>query len=187
MHVEHFMTKDPIACESDDSVEDVARMMRDNGVGFVVVLKKGLVAGIVTDRQLTTRVLAEGLAAGAVRVEKVMTRDPATVTLDDTLFTVVDTLRSAGVVRRVPVVNDQDQLVGVVSISDIAVITQDLVEALLLEDTRHSLKEAKVATGGKAMLKEMRHPKPQSHARHGRDAPRPVTRRNPGAMRAAAR
>lgn len=181
MRVEHFMTLNPIACEADDSVEDVARMMRDNGVGFVVVLRNRKVVGVVTDRQLTTKVLAEGWQPGTVRVDKVMTRQPATVALDDTLFTVIDTLRSAGVVRRVPVVSADKELVGVVSISDIAVIAQDLIDAVLLEDVRHALREVRAPTGGKAMQQELRHPRKANGTR--RPPVRKVTRRNPGASR----
>lgn len=157
MHVEHFMTKDPVACNVNDPVEVVARLMRDKGIGYVVCLRNGRVAGCVTDRQLAVSVLAEGLPSDTP-VEDVMTADPATVNLDDTLFSVVDTLRSAGVVRRVPVVNDAEQLVGVVSISDVAVIAKDLIEAVLLEETHNAMEEAKVLTGAKRIVKDIRRP-----------------------------
>lgn len=157
MHVEHFMTKDPVACNVNDPVEVVARLMRDKGIGSVVCLRNGRVAGIVTDRQLALGVLAEGLPADTP-VEDVMTANPATVDLHDNIFSVVDTFRSAGVVRRVPVLNDAQELVGVVSISDVAVVAKDLLDAVMLEETHHAMNEAKVLTGGKRMVKEIRRP-----------------------------
>lgn len=157
MHVEHFMTKDPVACNVNDPVEVVARLMRDKAIGCVVCLRDGRVAGIVTDRQLAIGVLAEGLAPDTP-VEDVMTANPATVNLNDNVFSVVDTMRSAGVVRRVPVLNDAQQLVGLVSISDIAVIAQDLIDAVLLENTHNATKEVHVLTGAKRIVKDMRRP-----------------------------
>jgi CBS domain-containing protein len=157
MHVEHFMTKDPVACDVDASVGEVAGLMRDKGVGSVVVLQGGKVAGIVTDRQLVCNVLADGGDAdGSIR--DVMTPDPATLTLDDNLFSAIDTMRSAGVVRRVPVVNAEKELLGVVSIADIAVIAKDLVDAVLLEETHHALRETRMLTGAKRLVDVMRRP-----------------------------
>lgn len=173
MHVEHFMTKDPVACSVNDPVEVVARLMRDKGIGYVVCLRDGRIAGCVTDRQLAIGVLAEGLPSDTP-VEDVMTTDPATVTLDDNVFSVVDTLRSAGVVRRVPVVDENGRLVGVVSISDVAVMAKDLIDAVLLEETHNSMDEAKVLTGAKRVVKEIRRPTKTDRLPPGQPT-RPVT------------
>ena len=157
MHVEHFMTKDPVACDADEPVEGVARLMRDKGVGSVVVLRNGRVAGIVTDRQLAVGVLGDGLGADTP-VSDVMTVDPACCTVEDNVFSVLDTMRSAGVVRRIPVVNANRELLGIVSISDIAPIAKDLIDAILLEDLHHSTKETHLLTGAKRVVKEIRRP-----------------------------
>jgi CBS domain-containing protein len=157
MHVEHFMTRDPVACSVNDPVDVVARLMRDKGIGYVVCLREGRVAGCVTDRQLALHVLAEGLPPDAA-VEEVMTASPATVGLEDNLFSVLDTMRSAGVVRRVPVVDAEGLLVGVVSISDVAVIAKDLIDGVLMEETHNAMKAAHVPTGGKRIIKDIRRP-----------------------------
>ena len=167
------MTKDPVACNVNEPVEAVARLMRDKGVGCVVCLRDGRVAGIVTDRQLTLNVLAEGLAPDTP-VEDVMTPNPATVTLEDNVFSVVDTMRSAGVVRRLPVVDDEHRLLGLVSISDVAIIAQDLVDAVLLEETHNATKEARILTGGKRIGKDIRRPTKTDRLPHGPPT-RPVT------------
>ena len=151
------MTKDPVACDANEPVENVARLMRDKGVGCVIVLRNKKVVGIVTDRMLATSVIADGLGADTA-VEEVMHQDPACVNLDDNVFAIIDTMRSAGVVRRVPVVNELEQLVGIVSISDIAVIAKDLTDAMFLETTHNAMQEAKVLTGAKRIVKDIRRP-----------------------------
>lgn len=180
MHVEHFMTKNPVACDVNEPVEGVARLMRDKGVGSVIVLRSGKVAGIVTDRQLAIGVLGEGLDADAP-VEEVMTKDPACLTLEDSVFSALDTMRSAGVVRRVPVVNANRELVGVVSISDIAVIAKDLLDGILLEETHHAMNEVKILTGAKRIVKDIRRPTKTDRLPEDQEI-RPVTTPTPGGV-----
>ena len=151
------MTKNPVACDANEPVEGVARLMRDKGVGCVVVLRNGRVAGIVTDRQLALGVLGEGLGADTP-VEEVMTADPACLTEQDNVFSAIDTMRSAGVVRRLPVVNANKELLGIVSISDVAPIAKDLIDAILLEELHHSTSETQILTGAKRVVKEIRRP-----------------------------
>ncbi len=170
MHVEHVMTKNPVACDVNEPVRGVARLMRDKGVGCVVVLRAGKVAGLVTDRMLAILALADGLGPDAP-VEEVMHPDPACLTLEDTVFSALDTMRSAGVVRRVPVVNASRELLGIVSISDIAVVAKDLVDGVLLEETHNAIKAAHVPTGAKRLVKEIRRP-----TKEGRLPPEPETR-----------
>ena len=183
MHVEHFMTKNPVAAEANEPVENVARLMRDKGVGCVVVLRNGKVAGIVTDRQIAVGVVAEGLSVDTP-VEEVMTSNPATLTLDDNIFAVVDTMRSANVARRIPVVNQNDELVGVVSISDIAVIAKDLMDAVFLEETHHAMEEAKILTGAKRIVKDIRRPTKTDRLNQEQDT-RSVTQGTPAGTTAS--
>lgn len=151
------MTRNPVACDVNDSVEVAAKHMRDKNIGSVVVLQNGKVAGIVTDRQLTTQVLADG-KGNDVKVSDVMTKNPATLHLDDNIFSAIDTMRSAGVARRIPVVTQENELVGILSISDLAIIGKDIIDGVLLEQTHHALEEAHILTGAKAFVKQMRRP-----------------------------
>jgi CBS domain-containing protein len=151
-----IMTRKPLACSTTDNAREVARLMRDKGVGFVVVLRAGKVAGILTDRQLAVRVLAEEIDPRDVKAQDVMTHDPVAVRPDDDLPRVLEAMRGAGVVRRVPVVNANDELVGVVSISDISVVGKDILDAVMLEETRHALTEVRVPSGGKAAKQRAR-------------------------------
>lgn len=150
MRIEHVMTRDPVHCDARDTVETAARLMAAKGVGAVVVLRGGRVAGLLTDRQLACAVLAEGRAA-STPVEDVMTPDPATLTLQDTVFTAVDKMRGAGAVRRLPVVDARQELVGLVSIGDIALVASKLLDAVMLDATHSALDETAVATGGQRM------------------------------------
>lgn len=178
MRIENVMTKNPVACEEGDTVEYCAQLMREKNVGSVVALRNGKVTGIVTDRQLTVEVLANGGTAEGTSVKDVMTQNPATLALDDTIFSACDTFRSAGVVRRVPVVNAENELIGIVSVSDIAVVAQDLVEAIFLEETHHSQDEPYIQTGGKRIAAKIR--RPDKTGRLPPDAEtRPIRERTP--------
>lgn len=155
--VEEIMTKNPITCDFETPIQDVARLMRDNRVGSVVVLRDGKVAGMVTDRMIT----CDGLGAGKdgeTPVNECMTEDTARLHKEDNVFAAVDTLRSAGVVRRAPVVNSYDELEGVVSIGDIATVTKRLVDAIMLDETHDATDRTRVRTGAKRLGPILRTP-----------------------------
>lgn len=158
MRAQHFMSLNPVACAPDQSCAEVARLMRDRAVGCVVVLEDERVVGLVTDRMLVTECLAEGLDHEQTPIEHVMLTDVACVGPDTTLFAVVDVLRGAHLARRVPVVGPRRELLGVISIADIAVVAKDLIDAVLREETQHSLKRTRALTGGKRIIKRIRRP-----------------------------
>ena len=107
-----------------------------------------------------------------------MTRDPARLTLDDNIFSAIDTMRSANVARRIPVVNEYNELLGIVSISDVAVVAKDLIEAVLLEETHQAMEETHVLTGGKRILRALRSPT-KAERLPPEEALRPVTAPTP--------
>lgn len=159
MHVEHFMTKEVVSVNRNASCHEAASLMEERNVGCVVVVDDAeRVIGIATDRDLALGVCARNVTAGDVPIEQIMTKSPATVTLDDTLFSVLDTMRTANTARRIPVVDGEKHLVGIVSVSDVAVITNKLITEVLREQTHHSLEEAQPLTGGKRIQKEIGSP-----------------------------
>jgi len=113
------MTKKVFVCHESDAVDECARIMRDRNVGFLpVVDARGQVSGLVTDRDLTVRVLAEDLSLG-MPVSGVMTRDVRVCRATDPLRTAER--RMAAVKRsRLVVVDEAGRCVGVISLSDIA-------------------------------------------------------------------
>jgi CBS domain-containing protein len=103
----------------DETVQAIADRMRQRNVGTIVVIDgEDRVVGIVTDRDLVVRVLADRRDPAELTVEEVMTRDPTTVTghgaRDISLLLMKD-----GGFRRIPVVDDRRRLVGVLSLDDV--------------------------------------------------------------------
>jgi CBS domain-containing protein len=118
MKASDIMTSSPCCCSSSDSLQDVARTMRDNDCGAVPVVDDGCVVGIVTDRDLAVRALADGMSAD-VKVGDFITRDPQCCAADDDIRD-VERLMADNQIRRVPVVNADGSCVGIVSQADLA-------------------------------------------------------------------
>jgi CBS domain-containing protein len=106
-------------------------LMRERRVGAVMVVEGGKLNGIVTERDLVFRLLADGRDPRTTKLAEIMTADPETLTPDDVALAALDKMR-AGRYRHLPVV-DGDQIAGMVSI-------RDLYEAvrLSLEEDLHS-------------------------------------------------
>jgi len=123
-----------------DSIEAAAIKMRDSHVGDLIVteMRGGRVVpvGIVTDRDLVVEVLAESVAVDAVTVEDIMTTDLLSVNEDNGLEFTVRKMCDKGV-RRVPVVDDEGTLIGVLSLDDViehvATLTSCIAKGVQLE------------------------------------------------------
>jgi CBS domain-containing protein len=182
MHARNVMSLNPVSVDADATVAEAAELMRDRRVGFVCVLRQGRLVGVVTDRMVATDCVAEGLDPRETPVEHVM-QQPATVDEDETIFAVLDTMRSSGMVRRVPVVNAAGELVGVVSLSDLAAVAKDLVDGILDEELHNSTANARVLTGAKRIVKKIRRPRKAGRLREPpvvakRQASRPGVQRD---------
>lgn len=119
-HVRDVMTVNPECVSEKDTIREVARIMKDQDTGVVPVVDDGKkIVGMITDRDIVVRGIAEGkdIANGSVR--DVMTTSVRTVQEDATVDEVLNMMSSAEI-RRVPVVNNNQQIVGIVSIGDIA-------------------------------------------------------------------
>ena len=114
--VRDTMTSQPTSIDASQTVNDAARVMRDENVGSLPVTDQGRLVGVITDRDIVVRVVAEGRDSASV--SDALSRNPITVTpdhdLDDALA-----LMARHQVRRLPVVED-DQLVGIVAQADVA-------------------------------------------------------------------
>jgi CBS domain-containing protein len=118
--VRDVMTTKPVALEDEASVVEAARAMRDGDFGFVVVLKDqgGSVCGVVTDRDIAVRVVAEGVDPKEVRLADICEGEVTTVGPEEPADTVAELMRKMAI-RRVPVV-EGGRLIGVVSLGDLA-------------------------------------------------------------------
>jgi CBS domain-containing protein len=116
--VREVMTQSPTTCQLDATVVDVAKLMAREDVGPIPVVEGDRLVGIVTDRDLVIRVIAEGRDPGKTKVADVISKDIVTVSPDEDLERVLGVM-SQKQVRRVPVV-EGERLVGIVSQADVA-------------------------------------------------------------------
>jgi CBS domain-containing protein len=116
--VRDIMTPEVIALRPDASLVEAARLMRARGVGDVLVAEDGVLLGLITDRDIALRAVAEGLDPLSVSCQSVCTPDPVCVGPADDIGAAALLMR-AHAVRRLPVV-DGEGVVGVVSVGDVA-------------------------------------------------------------------
>jgi CBS domain-containing protein len=121
-HVRDVMTANPECVSEKDSIRDVARIMKDSDTGVVPVVDGKKIIGMITDRDIVVRGIAEGKDLANVRVNELMTKSVRSVREDATVTEALD-LMSGAEIRRVAVVNGNDELVGIVSIGDISTNT----------------------------------------------------------------
>jgi CBS domain-containing protein len=117
--VEEIMTHDPRTVDASDSVIEAARQMRDGDVGDVIVTREGQVTGIVTDRDIVIRAVAEGRAQESTTVSEVASSDVRALEPSQSVDEAVQAMREHDI-RRLPVV-DGGRPVGIVSLGDLAV------------------------------------------------------------------
>ena len=125
--VSDVMTRNPETVEVSESVVEAARRMRDADTGDVIVLDNGRVVGIVTDRDITVRIVAENKDLSTPVSEACSATDLQTVGPDTSLDQAVQLMRD-NAARRLPVV-ENDRAVGIISLGDLA-MEQDEDSAL---------------------------------------------------------
>jgi CBS domain-containing protein len=115
------MTRDPVCCAPGDTVKKAAELMKSEDVGPLPVVEtsSGRLVGIVTDRDLVLNVLARGLNAANTKVSEAMTRDPVKCTEQEPLEEALEKM-STYQVRRLPVVDENDRIIGIIAQADIA-------------------------------------------------------------------
>ncbi len=122
MKVEQLMTKSPETCRSGDSLNEAARIMWERDCGCVPITSddgSNRVTGIITDRDLCMSSYTKGIQLGEVRVEEVMSRDLQCCG-PDTSFAEAQALMAASGVRRLPVLDESGQILGLLSLADLA-------------------------------------------------------------------
>ncbi len=119
MKAKELMTPSPCCASTQDSARDVARLMRDNDCGAIpVVDEKNAIVGMITDRDLAIRALAEGKSADS-KVGELMTASPCCASVDDSVRD-IERLMSDNQVRRIPIVDAHGKCVGIISQADLA-------------------------------------------------------------------
>ena len=122
MSLERFCRKEVATVHGGDTIVHAAGTMRDKHVGAVVVVDSGLrPVGVLTDRDLACRVVAEGRDPSATKVETAMSRGVVTIRRTDTIDQVAFSMREHGI-RRIPIVDAEGRLAGLVAFDDLVVL-----------------------------------------------------------------
>ena len=122
MTIGKVCNREVVFIHAQASVPEAARLMREYHVGDLVVTKektgKRVPVGIVTDRDIVLEVIAEGVGMDDVSVGDIMSDNLVTARESDGLLDTVKVMRAKGI-RRLPVVNDDNELVGILSVDDL--------------------------------------------------------------------
>ena len=113
------MTVAPDTVEAAATVRDAAQAMRDDDVGAIIVLEGGDLHGIVTDRDIAVRVVAEGLDPTTTTVSEACSRNPTTIGSDASIDDALRVMREQAL-RRLPV-TENGRPVGIIVLGDLAV------------------------------------------------------------------
>ena len=141
MKIREIMTTNVTTAELNSTLEEIATIMRHEDIGAVPILDDGELAGIVTDRDIVVRCVAEGRDPGECSAEDVLTEGLVTVSPDDDVNDAA-AIMSRNQVRRLPVLLD-GKLVGVVALGDIAVKeSNDQVSGDALEEISEGVKSS---------------------------------------------
>ena len=145
MLVKEIMSKKVVFCTPSDTAQEAARAMKLSGVGALPVVSNILSArlvGIVTDRDLCCRVVAEAKLAETTRIADVMTSNPTTCTPENSLED-CEALMQKHQVRRIPVIDEQGRCVGIVAQADVALHAPAGIVAKTLAEISKSVRPEK--------------------------------------------
>lgn len=117
MSVQDIARSNVVTAKPDTPAEGVAKKLKENDVGSVVVIEDGQPTGLVTDRDLVTRVVANLGAASGLTAGDIMTPEAVTIEADEGILALTELMRRHAI-RRVPVVSD-GELTGIVSLDDV--------------------------------------------------------------------
>jgi CBS domain-containing protein len=136
MSIERLLRRPVATLPPDAPCGEAAQLLRDERVGCVVVSEEERPLGIVTDRDLVVRVMAAGLDPGKTLLRDVMSGEPVFLARERSVAQVFATLREQGV-RRIPIVDAEGRLEGVLALDDLLLLLAgqlgDLAEAIRSE------------------------------------------------------
>jgi CBS domain-containing protein len=122
--IRDLMRKLPVKVATTAPVEEAAKQMRNEDVGFVIVEEDGLPYGIVTDRDIAVRAVAQGLNPSITPVASICSKELTTVSPEQDIDVAIQLMRDKAL-RRVLVVDAERHALGVVSLGDVAQVRDD--------------------------------------------------------------
>jgi CBS domain-containing protein len=129
MSLRTLLKRKLISCSEDTSIEEVAQMMDSENIGAVLVCEDGRPTGIVTDRDIVLKCVVRGLECAKTPVKDIMTGSVETVDINEGIYDVLQVMKKAEV-RRVPVVDEGGQAVGLLSFGDLYQLLAEEISAL---------------------------------------------------------
>lgn len=143
MTVGKICNREVVFIHKEASIPEAARLMREYHVGDLVVVKektgKRVPVGIVTDRDIVLEIIAEGVGMNDVSVGDIMSSDLITARESDDVLDTIKMMRAKGI-RRLPVINDDNELAGILSVDDLIDLLSeqivDLARLIAREQTR---------------------------------------------------
>ena len=136
MRIREIMTPNPATCTADTSLQEVARMMVEHDCGAIPIVAHGngeQPEGIVTDRDIVVRLVAEGRNPVNVTAREAMTPSVVTVKPDDDVEAAADKMKEHQL-RRLVVVDDGGRIAGIVAQADLALDTSEALTAAVVEN-----------------------------------------------------
>ena len=148
MQAKDMMTTDPACCTADTALPEVARMMVDQDCGEIPIVENTsskVPIGVVTDRDIVCRTVANGLNPLDLTAADCMSKPAVTVTPDLSLEECCRIMEDK-LVRRVPVVDDRGSCVGIIALSDIALHTGKNVAGHIVREVSEPTSSASAAS-----------------------------------------
>ena len=129
MGIGELCTQEVVIVSPDDNVLTAAKLMRDYGVGDVVIVKNRRPVGILTDRDIAVRVMAEMRFSAETQVKMVMSADLKTINEERGVGDAIRLMKSVRI-RRLPVIDDEGYLVGIITLNDLLELIAEEMETL---------------------------------------------------------
>ena len=132
MKVSGIMVRDPVMVDPDTPCRQLSRLMRQRSIGSVIVVKDGFPVGVVTERDLVHRVLAEGRDPEKCVADQICTKPVVAISIHADVDLAVDMMNEYGI-RRLVVVDEKDKLEGILTTDDIARNLRSMSEELAVK------------------------------------------------------
>jgi len=145
MRVGEYCNREVVVIEQDGSITEAAKIMREYHVGNVIVVRsengKQIPLGILTDRDIALEIVATSTDPETLRVGDAMSYELTTVNEDDDLMQLIEIMRDKGI-RRVPVVDLDETLVGIITVDDLLdVLSEVFIDIVHLVDRQRKREE----------------------------------------------
>ena len=129
MNVKEVMTKDLITLEPDASILDAAQLMKKFNVGTILITQNDKLTGILTDRDIVLRLIAENIDCQNAKLKDFMSQSPVSVSSNEDIQFVAD-MMAEHQIKRLPII-ENNKLVGIVTLGDLSMVAPEQAQEVL--------------------------------------------------------